>query len=200
VIDERNEDELSRQSFRCQVGVSPQPSASPAQTRKAAYPLHVRHIRRDLLRSARLPARDATCQLTFRASQTVYYHFRRLCDPQGDLDTLAASASHGRARTARKKPASQRSHSGRGLRVKTVAGSAGMCGFDTHKHVRCRLRPLLVDLLEIPLSIYVTEADMHDIRGAHCLLAGLKYFVPRLTKNWGRRREPSDRSWLTDAK
>jgi hypothetical protein len=33
-----------------------------------------------------------------------------------------------------------------------------------------------VDLLEIPLSIYVTEADMHDIRGArkdyeqHCEL------------------------------
>jgi putative transposase len=41
-----------------------------------------------------------------------------------------------------------------------------------------------VDLLEIPLSIYVTEADMHDIRGAHCLLAGLKYFLPRLTKIW----------------
>lgn len=25
---------------------------------------------------------------------------------------------------------------------------------------------------------------MHDTRGARCLLAGLKYFVPRLTKIW----------------
>jgi hypothetical protein len=129
VIDERNEDELSRQSFRCRMGVSPQPSA---QTRKAAYPLPACHIRRDLLRSARLPARDATCQVTFRASKTVYYHFRRLRDPR-DPDTLAASASHSRARTARKKPAFQRSRSRRGLRVTTVEESAGICGFDAHK-------------------------------------------------------------------
>ena len=132
MIDERNEDGLSKQSFRCRVGVSPEPSASPAQTRKAAYPLPARHIRRDLLRAARLPARGAPCQLTFRASHTVYYHFRRYRDPR-DLDTLAASASPSRARTARKKPASQRSHSGRGIRVKTVAESAGICGFDAHK-------------------------------------------------------------------
>ena len=47
-----------------------------------------------------------------------------------------------------------------------------------------RKRHLLVDTLGIPLSIYVTEADVHDIRGARCLLAGLKYFVPRLKKIW----------------
>jgi len=38
--------------------------------------------------------------------------------------------------------------------------------------------------LGIPISIYVTPADMHDTRGARCLLAGLKFFVPRLKKIW----------------
>ena len=41
-----------------------------------------------------------------------------------------------------------------------------------------------MDTLGIPLSIYVTEADVHDTRGARCQLAGLKYFVPRLIKIW----------------
>jgi putative transposase len=68
--------------------------------------------------------------------------------------------------------------------VKTVEESAGICGFDAHKRGKGCKRHLLVDTLGIPLSISVTEADVHDIRGAHCLLAGLKYFVPRLTKIW----------------
>jgi putative transposase len=45
-------------------------------------------------------------------------------------------------------------------------------------------RHLLVDTLGLPLSCYVTPANMHDTLGARCLLAGLKYFVPRLTKIW----------------
>jgi hypothetical protein len=36
----------------------------------------------------------------------------------------------------------------------------------------------------IPISISVTPADTHDTRGARCLLAGLKFFVPRLKKIW----------------
>jgi transposase len=36
----------------------------------------------------------------------------------------------------------------------------------------------------LPLSIYVTPADVHDTRGARCLLAGLAFFVPRLKKIW----------------
>ena len=43
---------------------------------------------------------------------------------------------------------------------------------------------MLVDTLGLPLSVYVTPADMHDTQGARCLLAGLKYFVPRLKKIW----------------
>jgi putative transposase len=68
--------------------------------------------------------------------------------------------------------------------VKTVEESSGICGYDAHKHIKGRKRHILVDTLGIPISIYVTPADMHDTRGAHCLLAGLKFFVPRLKKIW----------------
>lgn len=34
------------------------------------------------------------------------------------------------------------------------------------------------------MSVYVTPADLHDTHGARRLLAGLKYFVPRLKKIW----------------
>src|SRR6266699_855089 len=68
--------------------------------------------------------------------------------------------------------------------VKTVEESAGICGFDAHKHVKGRKRHLLVDTLGIPISIYVTPADVHDTKGARCLLAGLAFFVSRLKKIW----------------
>jgi putative transposase len=42
----------------------------------------------------------------------------------------------------------------------------------------------LVDTLGLPLSVYVTSADVQDRVGARCLLAGLKPFVPRLKKIW----------------
>lgn len=111
--------------------------------------------------------------------QTVFYHFRRLRDPR-HLDTLAAGASSGRARTARKEPAPQCCHHRCGIRVKTVEESAGICGYDAHKHVKGRKRHVLVDTLGILLSIYVSPADTHDTKGARCLLAGLTCFVPRL--------------------
>src|SRR4051812_39325845 len=38
--------------------------------------------------------------------------------------------------------------------------------------------------LGLPLSVYVTSADVQDRDGARCLLAGLKPFVPRLKKIW----------------
>src|SRR3954465_9584824 len=38
--------------------------------------------------------------------------------------------------------------------------------------------------LGLPLSVYDTSADVQDRVGAHCLLAGLKPFVPRLKKIW----------------
>lgn len=69
-------------------------------------------------------------------------------------------------------------------RVKTVEESARIRGFDAHKHVNGRKRHILVDTLGLPLAVYVTPADMHDTQGARRLLAGLKYFVPRLTTIW----------------
>jgi hypothetical protein len=69
--------------------------------------------------------------------------------------------------------------------VKTVEESSGICGYDAHKHIKGRKRHILVDTLGIPISIYVTPADTHDTRGARCLLAGLKFFVPRLCKDLG---------------
>jgi transposase len=68
--------------------------------------------------------------------------------------------------------------------VKTVEESAGIRGFDAHKHVKGRKRHLLVDTLGLPLSVYVTPADMHDTQGARRLLAGLNYFVPRPKTIW----------------
>lgn len=68
--------------------------------------------------------------------------------------------------------------------VKTVEESARIRGFDAHKHVKGRKRHILVDTLGLPLSVYVTPADMHDTQGARRLLAGLKFFVPRLKKIW----------------
>ncbi len=68
--------------------------------------------------------------------------------------------------------------------VKTVGESGGIRGFDAHKCVKGRKRHLLVDTLGLPLSIYVTPANVHDAVGAHCLLAGLSSFVPRLKIIW----------------
>jgi putative transposase len=68
--------------------------------------------------------------------------------------------------------------------VKTVEESAGICGFDAHKCVKGRKRHLLVDTLGLPISYYVTPADMHDTQGARRLLVGRKYILPRLKKIW----------------
>lgn len=68
--------------------------------------------------------------------------------------------------------------------VKTVEESARISGYDAHKCVKGRKRHLLVDTLGLPMSYYVTPADMHDTQGARRLLSGLKYFVPRLQKIW----------------
>ncbi len=68
--------------------------------------------------------------------------------------------------------------------VKTVEESAHPSGYDAHKNVKGRKRHLLVDTLGLPLSIYVTSADVQDRVGAQCLLAELKSLLPRLKKIW----------------
>jgi len=66
--------------------------------------------------------------------------------------------------------------------VKTTEESSHSSGYDTHKNIKGRKRHLLVDTLGLPLSVYVTSADVQDRIGARCLLAGLKPFVPHLKK------------------
>jgi putative transposase len=68
--------------------------------------------------------------------------------------------------------------------VKTVEESARIRGYDAHKSVKGRKRHLLVDTLGLPITSYVTSADMHDTVGARKLLGGLAFFVPRLKKIW----------------
>jgi len=52
------------------------------------------------------------------------------------------------------------------------------------KNVKGRKRHLLVDTLGVPLSVYVTPANVQDRVGARLLLAGLAPLVPRLEKIW----------------
>ena len=68
--------------------------------------------------------------------------------------------------------------------MKTVEESARISGFDARKCVKGHKRHLLVDTLGLSIMVYVTPADMHDTQGTRRLLAGLKYFVPRLKKIW----------------
>ena len=63
--------------------------------------------------------------------------------------------------------------------------SAGMCGFDAHTCVKGRKRHILVDTLGLLLAVYVTPADLHDGKGARCLLAGLAPLHLRLPQDLG---------------
>ena len=70
--------------------------------------------------------------------------------------------------------------------VKTVEESAHPSGYDAHNNVKGRKCHLLVATLGLPLSIYVTSANVHvqDRVGAQYLLAGLKMLLPRLKTIW----------------
>src|SRR5437588_7392436 len=68
--------------------------------------------------------------------QTVFYHGSRACAIPGTWTLLLRALHRALPFTARKEPASKSRHHGRGIRVKTVEESAGICGFDAHKHVK----------------------------------------------------------------
>ena len=68
--------------------------------------------------------------------------------------------------------------------VKTTEEGAASNGYDAHKNVKGRKRHILVDTLGLPLSVYVTPADVQDRAGARLLLTGLQPLVPRLKKIW----------------
>lgn len=114
--------------------------------------------------------------------QTVFYHFRRfrLTGRWHLLYTALHRAE--RERVGRHPDPSAGIMDSQS--VKTVEESARVRGYDAHKCVKGRKRHLLVDTLGLPISVYVTPADLHDTQGARRLLAGLQYFVPRLKKIW----------------
>jgi putative transposase len=114
--------------------------------------------------------------------QTVYYHFRQFC--RTGLWTHLWSELHEVERRRVGKDPHPSAAIMDSQSVKTVEESARICGFDAHKCFKGRKRHLLVDTLGLPISVYVTPADMHDTRGARRLLAGLKCFVPQLKKIW----------------
>jgi len=124
----------------------------------------------------------ALSPLELSAWQSVFFHFRRwrLKGNWHRLFTALRAAERERVgRDAEPSAAIIDSQS-----AKTVAESASISGFDTHKHSKGRKQHLFVDTLGLPLSIYVTPADAHDTKGARCILAGLAPLVPRLKKIW----------------
>src|SRR5215470_10494118 len=114
--------------------------------------------------------------------QTAYHHFRQFC--RTGLWTRLYRALRGAERRRVGKDPNPSAAIIDAQSVKTVEESGCIRGFDAHKGVKGRKRHLLVDTLGLPLSVYVSPADMHDTQGARRLLAGLKYFVPRLKKIW----------------
>ncbi|MDP8974640.1 MAG: IS5 family transposase [Actinomycetota bacterium] len=113
---------------------------------------------------------------------TVYYHFRRfrLDGLWHRVFTVLRTAERGRfGKDPDASAAIVDSQS-----VKTTEEGIGSNGYDAHKNVKGRNRHLLVDTLSLPLSVYVTPADVQDRAGARLLLAGLGPLVPRLKKIW----------------
>jgi putative transposase len=121
--------------------------------------------------------------------QTVFYHFRkfRLSGLWHRIFTILRAMERKRnGKDPNPSAAIVDSQS-----IKTTEESAGppgyeahRNGYDAHKRVKGRKRHLLVDTLGLPLSIYVTPADVQDRVGACRLLAGLKPLMPRLKKIW----------------
>ena len=114
---------------------------------------------------------------------TVYYHFRklRLSGVWGLVYRALRSAE--RKRVGKNPNASAAIMDSQS--VKTSEEGAQSNGYDAHKNIKGRKRHLLVDTLGLPLSVYVTPANVQDRVGARLLLVGLNtVVVPRLKKIW----------------
>ena len=113
---------------------------------------------------------------------TVYYHFRRF--RLSGLWHLILKVAHAAERKRAGKDPQPTAAIVDSQSVKTVEESAHPSGYDAHKNVKGRKRHLLVDTLGLPLSVYVTSADVQDRAGAQRLLAGLKSLWPHLKRIW----------------
>ena len=129
---------------------------------------------------------------------TVYYHFRKF--RLSGVWHLVLKALH----TAERKKVGKDPDASAAIidsqSVKTTEEGARSNGYDAHKNVKGRKRHLLVDTLGLPLSVYVTSADVQDRVGTRSLLAGLKPFVPRLKKIWADGAYTGEKlaSWLEE--
>src|SRR5215207_156889 len=113
---------------------------------------------------------------------TVYYHFRKFRLSRVWHLLYVALRSAERKRVGKNPDASAAIMDSQS--VKTTEEGALSNGHDAHKNIKGRKRHLLVDTLGLPLSVYVTPANVQDRVGAHSLLAGLNPLVPRLKKIW----------------
>src|SRR5947209_2677059 len=113
---------------------------------------------------------------------TVYYHFRKLRLSGAWCLIYRALRSAERDRIGKNPDPSAAIMDSQS--VKTTEEGARSHGYDAHKNIKGRKRHLLVDTLGLPLSVYVTPANVQDRVGARLLLAGLNPLVPRLKKIW----------------
>lgn len=119
--------------------------------------------------------------------QTVFYHGSRACTIPGTW-TLLLRALH----RAERERQGRNPHRSRAIMDAASAsrpsrsplGSAALMPINTSRAVSGNGT---VDTLGIPISIYVTPADVHDTKGARCLLAGLAFARPPSQKDLGRR-------------
>src|SRR5215208_3437232 len=150
--------------------------------REDACPRLARRLRRHLLRlEERLPLADVARRLRTPWS-TVYYHFCRFHLSGLWHRAFAMLRAAERKRVGKYPGASTAILDSQSM--KTTEEGAGSNGYDAHKNLKGRKRPLLVDTLGLPLSVYVTPADVQDRAGARLLLAGLGPLMPRLKKIW----------------
>ena len=114
--------------------------------------------------------------------QTVFYHFRRFRLSGLWHRVFAVLRETERKRVGKDPDPSAAIIDSQSIKTTEEGGRSN--GYDAHKNVKGRKRHLLVDTLGLPLSVYVTSADVQDRAGARLLLAGLKPLVPRLKKLW----------------
>jgi putative transposase len=113
----------------------------------------------------------------------VFYHFRRfrIKNTLHPLYTALHRAEHERVGSHPDPSAAVMDSQS----VKTVEESGASPAMTAARSlVKGRKRHLLVDTLGLPITTYVTPADVHDTVGARKLLGGLALFVPRLKKIW----------------